>query len=93
MYPRPGIASVDPKTGAFQAATSYKPGDGLVEGLHKVLVSGDNRRPLPEDVVPREYTDFKTTPLQVDTEDGQFLIKVRRPLPAPKQEESTSPKT
>jgi len=93
IYPRPGIASVDPKTGAFQSATSHKPGDGLVKGSHKVLVSGDNRRPLSEDVVPAEYTDFKTTPLQVDTEAGQFLLKVRRPLPAPKQEDGTMPKT
>ena len=93
MYPRPGIASVDPKTGAFQSPTSHKPGDGLVKGSHKVLVSGDNRRPLSEDVVPAEYTDFKTTPLQVDTEAGQLLLKVRRPLPAPKQEEGTMPKT
>jgi hypothetical protein len=93
MHPRPGIASVDPKTGAFQSATSHKPGDGLVEGTHKVLISGDNRRPLAEDVVPPEYTDFKTTPLHVDTKAGPFLLKVRRPLPAPKQEEDTSPKT
>jgi hypothetical protein len=93
MYPRPGIASVDPKTGAFQSATSYKPGDGLVKGSHKVLISGDNRRPLSENVVPAEYTDFKTTPLQVDTEAGQFILKVRRPMPIPKQEEGTTPKT
>jgi hypothetical protein len=92
-YPRPGIASVDPKTGAFQSATSHKPGDGLVKGSHKVLISGDNRRPLPEDVVPAEYTDFKTTPLQVDTASGQLFLKVRRPLPTPQQEGGTSPKT
>jgi len=92
-HPRPGIASVDPKTGAFQSTTSHKPGDGLVKGSHKVLISGDNRRPLPEDVVPPEYTDFKTTPLQVDTEADQCLLMVRRPLPTPKQEEGTTPKT
>ncbi len=93
MHPRPGIASVNPTTGAFQSATSHKPGDGLVKGSHKVLISGDNRRPLPEDVVPPEYTDFKTTPLQVDTKAGPFLLKVRRPPPAPKQEAGASPKT
>lgn len=92
IHPRPGIASVDPKTGAFQSATSHKPGDGLVRGMHKVLISGDNRRPLPEDVVPPEYTDFKTTPLQVDTEAGPFRLKVRRPPPAPEQDETASPK-
>jgi hypothetical protein len=93
MHPRPGIASVNPKTGDFQSVTSHKPGDGLVMGSHKVLISGDNRRPLPEDVIPPEYTDFKTTPLQVDTEAGPFLLKVRRPPPAPKQEAGKSPKT
>ena len=81
LYPRPGFARVDPKTGAFSSATSRKPGDGIAKGAHKVLISGDNRQPLPENVVPMEYADFTTTPLEVDTKTSRFNIKVRRPAP------------
>jgi len=81
IYPRPGFAAVDPKTGAFQSATSRNPGDGLVQGGHKVVITGDNRRPLPEEIVPNEYADFKTTPLEIDTEEGQLTLRVKRPLP------------
>jgi hypothetical protein len=90
-YPRPGLAHVDPKTGTFQSATSRKAGDGLVQGGHKVLITGANRLPLPDDIVPLEYTDFKTTPLHVDTETGELNLKVKRPLPKPKSVADTLP--
>ena len=85
LHPRPGFAVVDTKTGAFRYATSRKPGDGLVKGAHKVLISGDNRRPLPEAVVPTEYANYDTTPLEVDTKNGTFHLKVKRPAPTPKK--------
>ena len=88
IHPRPGFALVDPKTGAFQSTTSRKPGDGLVKGGHKVLISGDNRLPLPDDIVPLEYADFKTTPLEVDTKTGTFHLKVKRPAPTAKRADS-----
>ena len=87
LHPRPGFARVDPKTGAFSAATSRKPGDGIAKGAHKVLISGDNRQPLPEDLVPIEYADFTTTPLEVDTKTGRFNLKVKRPAPGAKKTE------
>ena len=90
IYPRPGFAVVDPKTGVFQAPTSRKPGDGLVEGGHKVLITGLNRLPIPEEIVPREYADFDATPLTVNTSEGRFELKVRRPPPAAARTDSES---
>jgi hypothetical protein len=87
LHPRPGFARVDPKTGAFSSATSRKPGDGIAKGAHKVLVSGENRQPLPEDLVPVEYADFTSTPLEVDTKSGRFNLRVKRPVPVPKKTE------
>jgi len=92
IYPRPGFAVVDPKTGVFQAPTSRKPGDGLVEGGHKVLITGLNRLPIPEEIVPREYADFDATPLTVNTSEGRFELKVRRPLPTAARTDLESPK-
>jgi hypothetical protein len=79
LNPRPGFAIVDVKTGAFISATSRKPGDGIVQGTHKVLLSGENRMPLPEDLIPAEYANFKTTPLEVDTKTGTLHLKVKKP--------------
>jgi hypothetical protein len=79
-HPRPGFTFVDPKTGKFQSATSRRPGDGIAKGVHKVLIGGQNRQLLPEDVVPVEYADFSTTPLEVDTRAGMFNLTVKRPV-------------
>ena len=92
VFPRPGFAIVDPKTGAFTSVTSRKPGDGLVKGLHKVLITGVNGAPLSGNVLPLEYADFKTTPLEIDTESGDFNIRVKRPTEKPENEGDKSPK-
>ena len=92
VFPRPGFAIVDPKTGAFKSVTSRKPGDGLVKGVHKVLITGVNGVPLPENVLPLEYADFKTTPLEIDTEAGDFNLRVKRPTEKPKNEGDKSGK-
>lgn len=92
LYPRPGFTQVDPKTGRFSSVTSRKPGDGIAKGAHKVVVSGENRQPLPEDLVPVEYAEFTTTPLEVDTKNGRFNLKVKRPVPVAKKAETKPPK-
>jgi hypothetical protein len=77
-HPRPGTAGAD-KNGEFKAATSHKPNDGLVCGRHKVtLLSGIGQR-LPTSVVPAEYADPAKTPLEVDTANLPFVLKVRKP--------------
>jgi len=63
----------------FGQATSHKPGDGLVRGKHKVTVVDIFLAPLPPEVVPPEYANPATTPLEVDTADAPFHIKIRKP--------------
>jgi hypothetical protein len=73
-YPRPAFANVDAQ-GVFDYATSYKHGDGLIPGKHKVSLERDsdlNSQPA----VPKEYLSINTTPLIVDTADAPFKIKV-----------------
>lgn len=80
-YPRPAAADVD-QTGAFSCVTSYKYGDGLSPGKHKVSIdyATDAKGKL---LVPKEYTHGGTTPLIVEiTEDSAetpLEIKVPRP--------------
>ena len=76
-FPRPAIAHVDAQ-GRFDCATSYKYGDGLVPGKHKVAIlyaKDKESKPL----VPKEYTRLTTTPIVVDTADAPFEIKVPKP--------------
>jgi len=76
-FPRPAVARVNEK-GEFERVTSYKYGDGLIPGRHKVsldLGSGPDAKPL----VPKEYTSIATTPLEVDTANMPFDIKVPKP--------------
>lgn len=72
-HPRPGVADVNVKDGTFELASTYKYGDGLVSGRHKVVLVIQ-----PETLVPREYTSAMTTTLVIDTADVPLDIKVRR---------------
>ena len=78
-HPRPGESSVDRATGEFRVVTSHKFDDGLVRGKHKVTLRDGLRRPLPSSIVPEEYSDFARTPLEVDTADQPFQLRVRKP--------------
>jgi len=78
-HPRSGTASVDTKTGEFANITTHTPKDGLVRGKHKVTVTGRERVPLPIALVPAEYADPNKTPLEVDTDQVPFVIKVPKP--------------
>jgi hypothetical protein len=77
-HPRPGMAIVD-KTGTFNSATTHKPNDGLVQGKHKVTLTGANRASLLPSIVPPEYCDPDKTPLEVDTANLPFDLTVRKP--------------
>jgi len=81
LHPRGGLSNVDVKTGEFKSVTSHTPRDGLVPGKHKVIITGDDNVPLPASIVPEDYADFKTTPLEVDTEYTPFHLKVTKPAP------------
>ncbi len=76
-FPRPAFARVDSQ-GEFDCATSYKYGDGLIPGKHKVSIEMGNG-PSVQLAVPKEFQTIATTPLVVDTADSPFEIKVPKP--------------
>ena len=79
-FPRPAFANVH-EQGEFDCVTSYKYGDGLIPGKHKVSIE---REGLPDarPPVPKEYLSINTTPLVIDTEDAPLEIKVPKPQAA-----------
>jgi hypothetical protein len=79
IHPRPGVATVDRATGTFTSATSHKANDGLVRGKHKVTLSPAGPMPSVASLLPAEYRDTNTTPLEVDTAQQPFELKVRKP--------------
>jgi hypothetical protein len=76
-FPRPGMAIVD-ANGNFDAVTSYKYGDGLVSGKHKVAIQTANERD-DKLIVPKDYASTESTPLVIDTADSPLEIKVPKP--------------
>jgi hypothetical protein len=78
LHPRYGTVAVD-KNGAFRNVTTHTPFDGIVRGKHKVTLRGGNDSALPASIVPPEYCDVKKTPLEVDTSQSPFQLKVKKP--------------
>ena len=76
-HPRPALASLD-REGRFESVTSYKYGDGLVPGKHKVAIL-DAEDPSGKLLVPLEYTNVNSSPLIISTEDLPLEIKVPKP--------------
>ena len=78
-YPRPAV-SYPNTNGTFGSVTSYKYGDELVRGKHKVILSATDA--AGEVLIPPEYGDVSTTPLEIDTADSPLELKVRKPTEA-----------
>jgi hypothetical protein len=77
-FPRQGGANVGPD-GNFGVVTTYKYGDGLIPGVHKVLVTSGARGGQGRPAVPPEYGSVDTTPVEINTADSPVHIKIRKP--------------
>lgn len=83
-HPRPGKAMVNPTDGSFESVTTYRYGDGIVRGRHKVLISERTSASATQDgpskpLIPEEYRDPDRTPLEVDARDAPFDFKIPAP--------------
>lgn len=78
-HPRPAKAGVNIADGTFGKITSHKPGDGVVKGEHKVAIFAYKNGQI-SNLIPKEYTNARTTPLLVDTKDAPWEIKVKKKL-------------
>jgi hypothetical protein len=73
--PRPAVANVNDQ-GEFDCVTSYKYGDGLIPGKHKVAIDAGSPN---NSAVSKECQSLATTPLLVDTATLPLDIKVPKP--------------
>lgn len=77
MHPRIATADVNAE-GKFTSATSYKHGDGLVPGRHRVSIgyATDKEGKL---LIPKKNASLASSDLIVDTETLPLEIKVSKP--------------
>ena len=78
-HPRPGHAGVDVTSGEFHNASTHSAGDGVVAGRHKVKITAHDQSQQVSAAIPSEYMDTTTTPLEYDTSDRFWEIKIKRP--------------
>jgi hypothetical protein len=81
--PNPATAEVDLDTGMFDCATTWKYGDGVPVGRHKVVVDTWKKMPdgseQPVPVVPKKFTNAKDTPLEanvVKRGENHFVFEI-----------------
>ncbi|HTN77755.1 MAG TPA: hypothetical protein VL096_21000 [Pirellulaceae bacterium] len=79
-HPRPGVCIVNVADGTFKDATSHKPADGIVPGMHKVTVQTFDKDHQPvKGILPPEYESPDTTPLTYDTASkAPAVLKVKK---------------
>ena len=78
-HPRPGVAGIADDGMTIEQVTTYKFGDGLITGKHKVVVKSKVINGPPNNAVHPKYSSAKTTPLTVDTAEIPFSIKIEKP--------------
>jgi hypothetical protein len=83
-HPKPGNAMIDPDDGSFDVVTTYRYGDGIVRGRHKVLIRERAAAPRSQDtpanaLIPERFHDPASTPLEIDSRDSPFEFKVPKP--------------
>ncbi|MCS7304193.1 MAG: hypothetical protein NZ602_03675 [Thermoguttaceae bacterium] len=67
--------------GSFSELTTYRFGDGAIIGRHKVTVLAVDAMEKPLPVVPNQYWNVSTTPLEVTVEKGgrnYFELKIKK---------------
>lgn len=79
-HPKPAAAHLDAQ-GNFTCVTSYRYGDGLIPGRHKISIdyAADATGKL---LVPREYAHAASTPLEVVIDgDSAATLVLKTPRP------------
>lgn len=77
IHPKTGVADIN-SDGSFDTETTYKYGDGIVKGKHKVAIM-QAMDAQGNSLVPPGVENFSTTPLEVDTADSPLVITVAKP--------------
>lgn len=76
-HPKAATSVVNPEDGTFGELSTFRYGDGVVRGRHKVLLAAVSAEPSATreggaPLVPLAYRELSTTPLKVDSGDAPF---------------------
>lgn len=77
--PKKANVQVDATTGRLTKATTYRYGDGVIRGEHRVIVQAMNGGRPDVGLVPSSCERPDTTPLMVDTAVQPIEIRVPKP--------------
>ena len=78
-HPRKAYGRVNVADGAFDTMTTHQYGDGVVAGRHKVLIIPTTSEGKVTKLVPDEYLNSATTPVEIDTDNQPLEIRVKKP--------------
>ncbi len=78
-HPRKSYGTVNVADGTFDTVTTHKYGDGVVVGRHKVLIIPTTTDGKITNLIPNEYRNVDTTPIEVDTDQQPMEIRVKKP--------------
>jgi hypothetical protein len=79
-FPRPAYALPDAQ-GEFPVVSSMRYDDGIIPGKHKVSIVYEGKQ--PERFIPQEYWTPGTTPIEVDSDNSPFDIRIKKPRNVP----------
>ena len=79
LRPRPANTSLNVADGTFDNVTSYKYGDGLVPGKHRVAIVALGEKGNMLNLVPADYTNSAKSPLIIDTKEAPLDIRIPKP--------------
>ncbi len=77
-----GMTNVDVETGEFDTVTTYKYGDGVTIGKHKVQIKAFGEGGVQLPLVPPAYADVAATPIEeieVGPDSTEFHFEVEKP--------------
>lgn len=77
--PKWGVCEVDVADGSISIISTYDWDDGIIPGKHKVSAMAMDAKNVPTDAIPKECHTVTTTPLEIDTDDGDITIVIPKP--------------
>ena len=87
VHARPGITELNSEDGTFTSVSTCEHGDGVVLGLHKVVVKVGDESPTGAGSIPAKYADPATTPLEIEVtgRNQDVPLEIEKPTQAAKR--------
>ena len=78
-YPKPGLVDVNVTDGTFSDVSTYRYGDGIIKGKHKIAAMSLDAKNMPTTSIPLEFNSPDTSTLEVDSSESTFKLVIPKP--------------